>query len=56
MGVYRAAQDEYKGAFLSKLVRVCSDEMLPLVVEGDFTIIRYPFEKSNDRFNSRWPN
>jgi hypothetical protein len=56
MGVYRAAQDEYKGAFLSELVRVCSDEMLPLVVEGDFNIIRYPFEKSNDRFNSRWPN
>jgi hypothetical protein len=30
--------------------------MLPLVVGGYFNIIRYPYEKSNDRFNSRWPN
>jgi hypothetical protein len=56
MAVYGAAQDKYKGAFLSELVRVCSDEMLPLVVGGNFNIIRYPSEKSNDRFNSRWPN
>jgi len=56
MAVYGAAQDEHKGAFLSELVRVCSDEVLPLVMGGDFNIIRYPSEKNNDRFNSRWPN
>ena len=32
MSVYGAAQDEYKGAFLSELVRICSDEELQLVV------------------------
>lgn len=25
------------------------------MVGGDFNIIRNPAEKSNDRFNSRWP-
>jgi len=56
MSVYGAAQDEYKWAFLSELVRICSDEELPLVVGGDFNIIRNPSEKSNGNFNSRWPN
>jgi hypothetical protein len=38
--VYGAAQDEHKPAFLSELVRICEDEPLPMIVGGDFNIIR----------------
>jgi hypothetical protein len=35
--VYGAAQDEQ---FVSKLVRICEDEPLHMLVGGDFNIIR----------------
>jgi hypothetical protein len=40
VAVYGAAQDEHKPAFLSELVRICEDEPLPMIVGGDFNIIR----------------
>jgi hypothetical protein len=40
VAVYEAAQDEHKADFLAKLVRICEDEPLPLLVGGDFNIIR----------------
>lgn len=56
MTVYGAVQQEFKTEFLSELVRSCSDESLPLLVGGDFNIIRKPSEKNNNRYHSHWPN
>jgi hypothetical protein len=53
--VYGAAQDAQKGEFLAELVRMCEDDTLPLLVGGDFNIIRRQEEKNNDNFNARWP-
>jgi hypothetical protein len=36
-------------------VRVCSKEALPIVIGGDFNIIRSPDEKNNDNYSDRWP-
>ena len=38
--VYGAAQDDKKPEFLSELVLICDNETLPMVVGGDFNIIR----------------
>jgi hypothetical protein len=40
VAVYEAAHDEHKADFLAELVRICEDEPLPLLVGGDFNIIR----------------
>jgi hypothetical protein len=53
--VYGAAQDAQKGEFLAEFVRLCENEPLPLLVGGDFNIIRRQEEKNNDNFNARWP-
>ena len=45
---------EQKPAFLADLVRIC-DDTLPLVVGGDFNIIRRADEKNNNNFDGRWP-
>jgi endonuclease/exonuclease/phosphatase family metal-dependent hydrolase len=37
-----------------ELVHMCSHENLPLLLGGDFNILRHPSEKNNDRFNTRW--
>ena len=34
---------------------MCESETLPMLVGGDFNIIRRQEEKSNDNFNARWP-
>jgi endonuclease/exonuclease/phosphatase family metal-dependent hydrolase len=55
VAVYGAAQDRHKPSFLAKLVRICENERLPLMVGGDFNIIRRKEEKNNDNFYARWP-
>jgi endonuclease/exonuclease/phosphatase family metal-dependent hydrolase len=45
---YGAAQDEQNSEFLAELVRICEDEMLPLLVGGDFNITRRKEEKNNE--------
>ena len=53
LGCYAARiQEEF---FLSELVHSCSMEQLPLLVGGDFNIIRSPKEKNNDKFDNRYP-
>jgi endonuclease/exonuclease/phosphatase family metal-dependent hydrolase len=44
-----------KHIFLSEVVRVCSKKSLPIIIGGDFNIIRRPDEKNNDNYNDRWP-
>jgi hypothetical protein len=53
--VYSPAQDNQKESFLVELVNMCSHESLPLMIGGDFNIMRRSEEKNNDRFNNRWP-
>jgi hypothetical protein len=53
--VYGAAQDSLKHEFLAELVRLCEGEPLPLLLAGDFNILRKPEEKSNNNYNPRWP-
>jgi hypothetical protein len=55
VAVYGAAQGEHEETFLAELVQTCAKENLPLLVGGDFNIIRNPQEKNNDRYNDRWP-
>jgi hypothetical protein len=52
--VYGPAQDEFKESFLAELVNMCSHENLPLVVGGDYNILRHPSEKNNDHYHARW--
>jgi hypothetical protein len=40
--VYEPAQDEFKESFLAELVNMCSHKNLPLVVGGDYNILRHP--------------
>ena len=42
---YGAAQDAQKPAFLAELARICENESLPMMVGGDFNVIRKPEEK-----------
>ena len=55
VAVYGATQPNFKEKFLTKLVWTCSKEKLPLLVGGEFNIIRNPSEKNNSRFDARWP-
>ena len=58
--VYGAAQGENKIAFLSELSRFCAENSEPLLIGGDFNIIRFLSEKNTmdgvhkytDTFNS----
>ena len=54
VAVYGAAQPELKAEFLADLVRICGDESLPILVGGDFNIIRRQEEKNNYNFDGRW--
>jgi hypothetical protein len=53
--VYGPAQGEHKERFLAELVNMCSHENLPLLIGGDYNILRHPSEKNNDRYEERWP-
>jgi exonuclease III len=53
--VYGAAQDEHKPEFLAELVRVCEIETLPMLIGGDFNIMRRQEDKNKPNFNAHWP-
>jgi hypothetical protein len=55
VAVYGDAQDAHKSDFLVEMVRICENETFPLLVGGDFNIIRRKEEKNNDNYNPRWP-
>jgi hypothetical protein len=52
--VYGLAHDDEKTIFLTELVSMCSRESLPLLIGGDFNILRSPGEKNKDNYNERW--
>lgn len=41
MAVCSAAQAQFKEKFLNELVHACKKESLPILVGGDFNIIRH---------------
>ena len=51
MAIYGLAQDEFKTAFLSEMVRTCQQNPLPTLIGGDFNIMRHSGEKTKDNFN-----
>jgi exonuclease III len=53
ISVYGPAQVDHKSSFLFELVRVCSKETVPIIMGGDFNIIRRPDEKNNDNYSDR---
>jgi exonuclease III len=55
ISVYGPAQQEQKSDFLAELVRTCSKDSLPILLGGDFNIIRRPEDNNNNNFNDRWP-
>jgi hypothetical protein len=55
VSIYGAAQDHFKQAFPAELVHLCSKESLPMLIGGDFNIIRGPNEKNNTNYSDRWP-
>jgi hypothetical protein len=55
VSVYGAAQDVHKPAFLRELVNLAKDNPHPIIIGGDFNLLRYPHEKSRGRFDTHWP-
>jgi hypothetical protein len=54
VAVYAPAQDPQKEQFLTELVHMMSHETLPVLMGGDFNILRHANEKNKENFNSRW--
>jgi hypothetical protein len=52
--VYGAAQEEDKEAFLVELGEICTDQRLPMLIGGDFNILRFPSEKNKEMRRSKW--
>jgi len=48
--IYGLAQDEFKVSFLSELSNFCFKAKYPILMDGDFNILRYSSEK-NKKFN-----
>jgi hypothetical protein len=44
--VYGPAQDEHKESFLAELVNMCSHKSLPLIIGGDYNILRHLSKKT----------
>ena len=49
---YGATQDDFKADFLRELVNLAKDNQHPILIGGDFNILRYRQEKNNDRFDN----
>jgi hypothetical protein len=50
---YGAVQQNRKEAFVSELLHLCAKETLPIVIGGDFNVMRDPLEKINSNFDNR---
>jgi exonuclease III len=53
LAVYGPAQEESNHNFLQELTQTCNEEKTPLMMGGDFNIIRGREEKNNNRYNDR---
>ena len=55
VAVYGAAQESHKVAFLREVVNLARDNPHPILIGGDFNMLRFPHEKSRGRFDNHWP-
>jgi hypothetical protein len=55
VAVYGPAQQSSKELFLTELVNMCSHESLPILIGGDFNILRSHKENNNSSYNDRCP-
>jgi hypothetical protein len=55
VAVYGAAQDEFKADFLREMVNLAKDNPHPILIGGDFNLLRFRHEKSKGRFDDHWP-
>jgi hypothetical protein len=55
VAVYGAAQDAFKADFLRELVNLAKDNPHPIIIGGDFNLLRFRHEKSKGHFNEHWP-
>jgi hypothetical protein len=53
--VYGAAQEEFKADFLRELVNLAKDNTHPILIRGDFNLLRFRHEKSKGHFDDHWP-
>jgi hypothetical protein len=49
---YGAVQDAAKPAFLCELVNLANDNPYPIIIGGDFNLLRYLWEKSKGGFDN----
>jgi hypothetical protein len=52
--VYGAAQTNDKEEFLVELGNICSNQSLPILVGGDFNLLRFSNEKNKAMSHSKW--
>jgi hypothetical protein len=55
VGVYGPAQNPPKEQFLTELAHMTSHEWLPILMGGDFNILRHAHEKNKENVEGRWP-
>jgi hypothetical protein len=54
--VYGSAQDGEKVQLLAEMAHICSSETHPMIIDGDFNIMRFPEDKNKSNFCPRWPS
>jgi hypothetical protein len=52
--VYGAAQASEKEDFLVELGNICSNQTLPILVGGDFNLLRFSSEKNKPMAHNKW--
>jgi exonuclease III len=55
VAIYGLAQANLKERFLTEMVHLCSHGQLPILVGGDFNMLRNPSDKNKDSYEHRWP-
>jgi hypothetical protein len=55
VAVYGAARDAFKADFLCELVNLAKDNPHPILIGGDFNLLRFRHEKSKGHFDEHWP-
>jgi hypothetical protein len=55
VAVYGAAHEEFKADFLRELVNLAKDNPYPILIGGEFNLLRFRHERSKGRFDEHWP-
>ena len=52
VAVYGPAQEAAKSSFLCEMINLTKDNPHPVIIGGDFNMLRFPFGKSKGRFDN----